>query len=70
MRALTPQQVLVARRCARLGVFYVDLARRYGVTTSTISRLVAGHTYKDAGGPRSTVGRGRRVRRVTHKTEA
>ncbi len=45
---LTPEAVLLIRTCARAGVSQAALARRHGVSASTIRAVVLRRIWKDA----------------------
>lgn len=59
---LTPESVVAIREeYARGGISQTALARRHGVTSNNVCCIVRGKTWKHIGGPRVSVGRGRRT---------
>lgn len=53
MSSLSRRQVATLRKRYAKGVAsQAALAREYGVSAASVSRIVRGHTYEDVGGPR------------------
>lgn len=72
-RALTQDEVVAIRKEARAGATDVELALRHGVSRPAVSRLVAGVTYAQYGGPlrgAATGTEGAGGRRVVAREEA